>query len=128
MTDVKAYADFISKQINEEATLTEGKEDKAVTAKVAKQNKIAPEDIDLNLTHIHTDGNHHTYWHGGSEPPDHGETQHYTTHDSSTGKSHKFTLPGDTVKAQHVMDKVPGISKKHASVIAREHNRAFSED
>jgi len=125
---IKKYADFISKQVNEGVVILEGKEKPSITRKVAKYVGV-PEDeaSDIGVSHVASHVNHHTYAIGEAHWSYDGEPANYVTHDSSTGKSHDFTLPPKnmSVKAIHTaMNKaVPGgVSEEHAKAVSGEHN------
>ena len=125
---VNKYAEFISKQLIKEGKidLVEN-EDPKITSKVAKKIGIPESDADFALSHVHTDGNHHTYSAGESHWTYDGEPAVHATHDTSTGKTHDFELPPKkmSVKAVHeIMNKaVPGgVSKEHAKAVQDEHN------
>jgi hypothetical protein len=124
---IKAFADFISKQVNEGVVISEDKEKASITKKVANHIGIPDEESDFTVAHVASHGNHHTYSAGEAHWSYDGEPAHYATHDSSTGKTHDFTLPPKklTVKQVHAaMNKaVPGgVSEEHAKAVADEHN------
>lgn len=125
---IKAFADFISKQVNEGVVINEDKEKASITKKIAKHVGVPHDEAEDVISHVASHGNHHTYSTGESHWSYDGEPANYVTHDASTGKSHDFQLPAKklTVKQVHsAMNKaVPGgVSEDHAKAVAAEHNR-----
>jgi hypothetical protein len=126
---INLYANFISKQlVREGVAINENKEDPVISSKVAKYAGISPNEADYALSHVASHGKHHTYTVGeGGHWSETGETPVYFTHDSSTGKTHHFTLPPKRMSAKAVHtamnNEIPGgVSAEHAKAVARDHN------
>ena len=121
MTNVMdKYAEFISKQLVREGKINlVEKEDPKISSKVAKDVGISPKEADYAVSHVASHGNLHTYAVGE------GDGAH-ATHDTSTGKTHQFSLPQKrvSVKSVHeIMNKaIPGgVSKEHAKDVHADH-------
>ena len=127
---INLYANYISKQlVREGVAINENREDPDITKIVAKQAGISPKKAKSDLSHVHSDDDHHTYAVGKGGGDD--EPLTYLIHHK--GQTHSFTLPKEndslaygTVhanKVHEIMKKVtPNVSLANAKAVTRHHN------
>jgi len=118
---IKAFADFITKQVNEGVVISEAKEKSSVTKNIVRyvmQHKKIPEDekrlAQENTDHVGSHGDHHVYSIGGESPPK------YVIHNEKTGETEHFTLPDKELSSKHVNQKMEKVmSGTHPTIVRK---------